>query len=620
MAYSFSIEPNSPDSHQVYSWWLAAVVRFKVRDSYNHDFNNPGSKPGVTADPTEEEPELLIIDSDCLSWGTSSSKAAHVSNLQMNLLHGEIDYVAAIAPDDWILFWAFNDVNTYNSVKTRLQSREACNGFNDGLKFVGRVDAVRKKKTRDGASGKLVLMYALTANGFSEFDSLIYYNEMVTKSFANVLQFMPDFGVALNDFVLSGRTHPQTAIPSLLGVCLGIGPGDNTKGFAPVSVSGVEVSEDLKRIAQAEGLIASPNRAYRVPLTVGVLLGRRESQKLAGLTYSDILNQYIGIQRYDGSGFNPVIGNVKNNIYFSPQDLDGDALPYPLDFNKRTIWSILGTYLNSPINEMYTCLHVSPRGDVLPSFICRQLPLSSREFITSGGLGTAFLDLPRWEIADGMIRDLDVGRSNAARFNYIYLTGSANLGGDEMQNRVLGHARNPPITDDGDIMRAGLRMFDATVSGTIIETQFTNETSPGRRWSHMMADILFGGHLKYSGTVLLEGVQEPISEGDNCLVDNVLYHIERVQHAGGIDDNGNRRFSTTLYLTNGIAIESEGLGRQVYPDMRTTTRIEGGDSTTLSLDSILSGNLNLTTSRFVLGTTESTVGSTEDRHAHTTKE
>lgn len=618
MAYSFRVEPNSPDSHQAQAWWIAAVVRFKVRDSYNHDFSTPGSKEEVIADPVSEEPEILLIDSDCLSWGTSSSKASHVSNLQMNLLHGEIDYVAAIAPDDWILFWAFNDVVTFNSVKERIKRKQPCNSFSDGLKFVGRVDAIRKRKVRDGATGKLILTYSLTANGFSEFDSLIYYNEMVTKNYANVLQFMPDFGVALNDFVLSGRTHPQTAIPALLNICLGVGPGDNTKGFAPVSVSGVEVSEDLKKASQSAGLIASPNRAYRIPLTVGNLLGRNTPQKLAGLTYSDILNQYIGIQRYDGSNFVPIINSVKNNVYFSPQELDGDALPYPLDFNKRTVWSILGTYLNSPINEMYTCLRVSPAGEVLPSFVCRQLPLSSREFITSGGLGTAFLDVPRWEIDDGVIRSIDVGRSNAARFNYIYLTGSANLGGDEMQNRVLGHARNPPITDDGDIMRAGLRMYDATVSGTIIETQFTNEQSPGRRWTHMMADVLFGGHLKYTGTVVLEGVQEPIVEGDNCVVDRILYHIERVQHAGGIDENGSRRFITTLMLTNGIAMESERLGRQIYPDMRTTTRKQGGDSTGLSLDNELSGNLNIQTSRFV--STELTVGSIEDRHARVTKE
>jgi hypothetical protein len=564
MAYVHKIAANAVDSHQTNPYWLAVVVRFKVRDSFNHSFSNPGSKPEVEANPVAEDGDPLVIDSDIVAWNTSSSKLSHVSSASMTLVDAGTDYTLEVAPDDWILFWAFDNRHDFERVRTAIQNKnEPVNKFDDGLKFVGRVDAVRKIQSRDPRSGGLHRSFAITAQGFVEFDSLIYYNEMVAKKYPSSLQFMPDFGVALNDFVLAGRTHPQTAIPSLLGICLGSGPGDATKGFAIEAVAGQEVDAELQQAAQSPSLIASPNRAYRIPDSVARLLGRITPLRDVGWTYSDILQQVIGIQRYDGTDF----------VSRFNQPLDGDSLPYPVNFNKVTVWSILGTFLNTPINEMYTCLRVDASGDVLPTFVCRQLPLSSREFIDSGGIGTAFLDLPRWSIDTNMIISIDTGRSNATRFNYVYLHGQDNLGSSGVFNTALGHARNPPITDPGDVMRAGLRMFDQQVSGTIIETQYTNSNSPGRRWSHLMADALFGGHLKYTGTVVLQGIQAPICEGDNVVVDDVIYHIERVQHAGQIDASGARVFTTTLFLINGIHVISDEKGTQVYPDLRTTSQL-----------------------------------------------
>lgn len=582
MAYSYDVKPNSYDSHQQNAWWFAAVVRFATRDTFNRDFKTPGSKGGSLDNPVAED-EMLIIDNDCVNWRVGASMGAHVSNLNMALLHSGTDYVAEVGSDEWILFWVFDSKAAYEETKERVlevkrlaragvAGAQGVNDFYSGLKFVGRVDAVRCKKSRDPRSGNITIVYSLTANGFSEFDSLIYYNEAVTKSYANVLHFMADFGVAINDFVLNGRTHPQTAIPGLLSVMLGAGPGEATKGFAPEAVAGLEVNADLKEAAKSQSLIASPNRSYLIPNTVAALLGRTSpARPSVGFTYLDVLNQIIGIQTYDSRGWMPVLGpDSRGQLYFTDRPLDGDSLPYPLDFNKKTVWSILGTYSNAPINEMYTCLRAGPDG-ILPTFVCRQLPLSSYEFLDAGNVGTAFLDLPRWRIHDDMIQDLDIGRSAAAKFNYVYLTGQQNLGGSELQNKALGHAINPMITDDADIMRSGLRMYDATVSGTIINTTYDVKSNPGRRWSYMMSDILFGGHLKYSGTAVLHGVQAPICEGDNAVIADVLYRIERVEHSGGIDASGTRSFMTTLNLTNGISIYSETVGFQVYPDMRGTT-------------------------------------------------
>lgn len=582
MAYSYKIKPNAEDMHfSVSPYWMALFIPFDIRDSFNRLFDAPGSKREALANPTKETETLLLVGDDLLAWSTTSSKSSHVSNAQFTLFHTNKDYTQELAPDDWVMFWVFDNQKDFIRVAKQVKRLEPANGMNDGLKFIGRIDGVRKIKSRD-PNGGLTVQYSITANGFSEFDSTIYYNEAVRKTYANQFQFMPDFGVALNDFVLSGSVHPQTAIPKLLSICLGKGPGELSRGVlnadnaAIIAGNDEQMASDIKTLAKSKGLIASPNQMYRIPASVASLLGVTVPEGQV-FTYSDILRQVIGVQQYDGSGWMPERNTIKGNTYYCWPELDGDSKPYAADFNNRSIWAILETYLNKPINEIYTCLRVddsNPENPVImPTFVCRQLPLNSDEYAATGLPCTRFLSLPRWDIDDSMVLSIDTGRSNSTRFNYVFINGQDQIGNSTLTNLELQHGRNPPITDDADIMRSGLRMFVGTVSGNITEVQNSANNSPGGRWSKMMADILMGGHLKFTGTITLQGVQQPICHGDNVLVDGVLYHIERIQHSGSINNMGLKSFVTALAVTNGISIETETNGRLTYPDMKRTVSI-----------------------------------------------
>jgi hypothetical protein len=71
----------------------------------------------------------------------------------------------------------------------------------------------------------------------------------------------------------------------------------------------------------------------------------------------------------------------------------------------------------------------------------------------------------------------------------------------------------------------------------------------------MMADVLGDQHLRFNGSILSYYIQLPIAEGENLVHNNMLYHIERVMHAGNIGPLGNKIGTTTLDLTYGIPLK-----------------------------------------------------------------
>lgn len=160
---------------------------------------------------------------------------------------------------------------------------------------------------------------------------------------------------------------------------------------------------------------------------------------------------------------------------------------------------------------------------------------------------TRFLEMPRWVIPDVMISSYDVGRSDATHFNFFHIYGqSSHLTSNvPVQLQLL---QNPPVRDDIDIMRSGLRPYMATV-----ECWFDDQLgSTPRAWIDLVADFLAGGQFTYNGTLQCFGIQSPICEGDNLEFDGVVYHIESLVHNAQIDAGGNKSWMTTVSLSNGL--------------------------------------------------------------------
>ncbi len=565
MAAEYLITQNSTDSHQMNPYWIVAFIPIKNRVSF--DPIKMKSTQAALQDPSGAE-DIIIADGDTQSVSVSSSKENHVSGCTISLIHDAIDYRQVVAGGDWVAVWMFDNQTDYTRIRKALVDGtfknglgdEGLNGVQDGFKFIGRVSSCRQKKTRQ-ADGRMSVTYTVAANGFTELDSTQYFNPLLSKAHPESVQYLSDFGIEVDKLLgTNGLVNAQQTIPTIINACLGYSPRQAASKLINWSgpPTGDSSFDQIRDSIQNE---TSPNRVYQIPSVVLGLLGMKSlpSIKNSQPTYSDMLRVYIGVHTYLGgsnddlSGFVPQISTAANGVFSSADPLQSVAIPQAINFNMQSAWSISKMFLNEPVNEMYTCLRVDPSGHVMPTIMIRQLPLS----------------LPRWVVDDSMIYDVDTGRSDASRINYLHISGQDQYAQNPNQGDELALLVAPPIVDTADIFRSGLRMFEARLSASLNLVVQGQDTQAASFFSNLLADTMINGQLKYQGQVTLNGVQVPITEGDNCVIEGIIYHIERVSHQCGYTDpsRGIKSFVTTLDLTNGVSIDSDDdkNGLFVYP-------------------------------------------------------
>ena len=297
----------------------------------------------------------------------------------------------------------------------------------------------------------------------------------------------------------------------------------------------------------------------------------------------DVYLYLFGLQHYaSGSSLTLAAGTNPSNLkagpeypgfYYTDTLCGGNSILKPEYWNQVTLWSILNQYVNSPLNELYTCFRTSLSGHVMPTVVFRQIPFTSEDFVgqpfgaqdsTAEAIPvTKFLNLPRWSIDSAVVFSADLGRDEAARINFVQYYARSNFtnNGIEMSGETAG---GNYVFDKDDIARSGLRPY-------VAQNQF--DDLPDRlilaapRWARVVGDALIGGHLKTNGTLNCIGIVEPICVGDNAEFNNTVFHIEQVVHQCSIDpSNGIKNFRTILSLSHGVSINSNSQGT-VYADM-----------------------------------------------------
>ena len=183
---------------------------------------------------------------------------------------------------------------------------------------------------------------------------------------------------------------------------------------------------------------------------------------------------------------------------------------------------------------------------------------------------TMYANVPRWVIDESVITNVSVRPSESRRINFVQVWGrsrAAEILGANLNQEIIKQAQfSVPnyVSDDMDIKRHGLR-------ADVTETNYDVVSSSFGTISHILcrqrADWLMNGHLKPFGSITLQGVQEPICEGDNCQVRGVLFHIESVQHTCSLSPDGKKDFKTVLSVSNGIIASSldKSDGIPLYP-------------------------------------------------------
>lgn len=554
--------------------WVLYVIRFEepltaskerllrvgTSDLYQRNISIDDS-----ADTITKTRRPLIISKECLALEVTASKRSHVHSLQAVLAGGR-DYMSAIYPGDWIFAWMMNDVETYIDVVNRLSTKpKNLNGFRDGLKFVGRVHTIDESlnQTPDGLR---LTQTSIQGVGFGELDSATFFDPNLARNEQYIERVLQNLNIPLKDIIsqssrdaAEGRgIDVNVVIPGLIRAFIGdglSGPGVDAGGIQTVTGASVQTKE-------------APY-AYVIPSEVAALLGvERPSKKDSQVySYADILSTVLGLQKYtdpvEGEDYRLLLpdgvyrwgGDKADDIFgkgirhTTSHRLSGEFMPVPFSFGGRSVWSILEDYSNPAINEMYTALKVGPDGRVMPTLTLRQMPYTSPPIAAAyQDKVTAFHELPRWRAHPSTVISLNVGRSDAARTNFVHIYGTP-VKPTKSTDIVEQLARNPPINDLQDYKRNGLRPHMAKYPSSPVEIVSGHGPS---FWMMLRSDVLMGQHLTLTGSVTLVGVTPPISPGDNFEFMDTVYHIESVSHSCRIDKAGRRTFVTRLALSHGV--------------------------------------------------------------------
>jgi hypothetical protein len=558
-------------------YWVMAVIRLGMPLSFSRKKLGSITKD-VSLGALTRAVKPLVITDDCIQLTVQNSKRSHTKSMNASLKQTDVNYLVEVLPGDWIFAWIVNNRRDFESLLNRIETvhndnAKPCNGFNDGLKFVGRVHNVRKQVQVERAGGTKVAGYTLQCTGFSELDTQFFYDNSLASKDAiaqDLGQWMARLGLdyekLFRDNAEKGvkENNVNEIVPTLLDLIVGRGP--SKAGNITVAGSGG------KTATATPSLATDAPFAYLVPLQVGKLLGVQSGTKADRvMSYADVLELLQGVQHYPSKeGFQLFVPGLSKDS--TPRrrkttvEMLGTFLPFFPELTNQPLWSILNRYLNPTVNEMYTCLRVNPDGNVMPTVVMRQIPFTTEAFTpdatnpgstaTAGAINyTKFLELPRWVIPATMIHSVDIGRSDATRFNFVHVYGQSayTANNNPIPFQIV---QNPPIRDDLDIMRSGLRSYMTTVECFVSDQIGQVPTT----WMKLIADWTIGSHLTLNGTISSVGIQAPICEGDNLEFDGVVYHLEGVSHSAGIGMNGGKSWTTSLQLTNGMRAQDGDVG------------------------------------------------------------
>lgn len=523
----------------------------------------------------------LIIVKDCYSLQISNSKASQTKNLSATLLYSGTNYIDKdiISPGDWIFAWCCNNEEDLRNSIQQVKKLKPANTFDSGLKFMGRVHSVHSDRTFQD-NGRDQLTYKLQAISFEELDTEYYYDlRLATLSGVSddIKQFMSSLGLDFSLLVQKDMTqigtplkdNVSTLLEMLIEGVLGKGVSDTTKIGEKAQVATIDpkILPDQENVTPTPQVNSDASYAYVVPAGVAKILG--VEPKTNTVSYRSLCETLIGVQTYDGNGLYPEIdlGSSSGRKFRTKHLLKGTFLPVNSSFINKSLWTMIKEYVNPVINEPYTVLRLGATGLILPQIVIRQIPFNTDSLPEDPLFPlTRFMDLPRWKLPRQLTKRVAVGCSNATRKNLIHIYGAISTTGDStVANQMV---RNPPIFDSVDIAQHGIRPLMATVNCTLNETYAVDqETKHGavRKWMEAVVDRTSGSHLTLNGTIETLGIQSPIAEGDNVLVEGIVYHIEAVNHSCSWQGD-NKSFRTTLLVSNGMPANQGNKGEKPrYP-------------------------------------------------------
>lgn len=526
---------NSVDDgmHQTNPSWLVTFVRWSNR--------SPKDVKGI--DPLKSEAPL-VVDTDCTAITTTDSKISPTPGVSITLKMGKYNYLTAIAPGDYMFVNILNSEAQAKVVSDRVSAQKSVNLPEHGFKGMYKVQSVRKTISIDPQSGTRVMACTVQGHAFTELNNTIYFNaQLATGEVKNDFLFLTTISDKWRQLITK-KAFPsvQYLVAVIYSMFVGVGAPD-------------------RKTQLRHGLFQNYNEHFFVPTMVGTLLGV-ETKSTVGIAVQDIYDLLFGKQQYSAGsstapqdGLNPI--NLTDNglmprLRTTNLECEGNSYVQAEYWQNVTAFSLMQQYLNSPINELYTTFKLNPNGNIMPTLIMRQIPFASQTY--SDQTATKFLNLPRWKIDPNYIYSMNIGREEAARFNFVQGFGRVQMSANPDAEISRQIAEGNYVYDKQDIKKNGLRPKVFTSNFDIITNVSValKRTYKSQQWTRLIADAVIGGHLKLNGSVVVPGMVDPISVGDNLEIGDVVYHIETISHQCNQSPNGDKKFTTSMELSNGV--------------------------------------------------------------------
>jgi hypothetical protein len=178
MTYKYYIGQNSTknkkddekqDSHQTSPGYVLTFINLENRDTVNYKLNSQ-----LTRNP-------LVVINDATSITISYSKSNPVPTLSCVLKQGDLNYITAIAPGDYVIANMVNWEKNALDIRNRAIKEEPINGRHDGFKGLFKVLDVNMNISV-GGMGEKQYYVQVTARGFDEFNSILYFNPALPET------------------------------------------------------------------------------------------------------------------------------------------------------------------------------------------------------------------------------------------------------------------------------------------------------------------------------------------------------------------------------------------------------------------------------------------------------
>jgi hypothetical protein len=504
-------------------------VRLANRDTVNYELSSE-----LTRKP-------FVVVNDAVAVSVHHSKSDPIPTMSCSLRQGDINYLTAIHPGDYVFVNMVNWETKAMQIRQKALARQPINEKDDGFKGLYKILDVNMSLTVD-PNGSKIYYVNVTARGFDEFNNVLYFNPALQE--LSDVAFLNNFKNWSDEVQTKESNNVQKLVKEAIKRSIGEESSGAVKGY-------------LNQIP-----------AYKIPKDVAKLLG------LSAQTISGINKYYLGTWTASNL-YNGFFQQDEGDFYKTNTELAGSKKVSFESFQNVKVWSLIQDFSNYQLNESYTCYRLAPDNRVYPSVVVRQKPFNTNHFenlLAKEGIlnsyipHTKFLDLPRWRISPDIITGVNIGRSDHGRINFVIVF-SKTLSIDPKIDEALQMAKKNYVSDKRDIERNGRKPY---IVNCYYDYPGTDATSRSKEWAILIADWVFNGHLKMNGTVQSIGIQEPICVGDNLELDDVVYHIETITHNMGIDENGSKYFRTNLTLSYGVDSRSSTSSTPLYAEMDNT--------------------------------------------------